>query len=49
MYSVNVEPPERDDEYPELCTFYNSPDHYQNDLLKVDLYLNANTLLQITI
>ena len=29
MYSTNVELPERNDEHPELCTFYNSPDHYQ--------------------
>ena len=42
MYSMNVEPPERNDEHTELCTFYNSPDHYQIDLLKkVNLYLTS--------
>ena len=49
MYSMNVEPPERNDEHPELCKFYNSPDHYQIDLLTSGVVLNANTLLQITI
>ena len=49
MYSMNVEPPERNDEHPELCTFYNSPDHYQIDLLTSGVVLNGNTLLQITI
>ena len=49
MYSMNVELPERNDEHPELCTFYNSPDHYQIDLLASAFVFNASTLLQITI
>ena len=49
MYSMNVEPPKRNDEHPELCKFYNSPDHYQIDLLKSEFVLNASTILQITI
>ena len=49
MYSMNVEPPERNDEHPELCKFYNRPDHYQIDLLKSEFVFNASTLLQITI
>ena len=44
MYSMNVEPPERNDEHPELCTFYNSPDHYQIDLLKGEFVFNVSTL-----
>ena len=49
MYYTNVEPPERNDDHPELCTFYNSPDHYQIDLFTSGFVLNANTILQITI